>query len=99
VKVDGQLDRSRSRAQEPGRSQVRKQPSHGPVVGQHECCELGDPLVPGPVGQPAQQRLADPEPLPALEDGDCDLRPLTTFVISHVAGYAHALAAARIDRQ
>jgi hypothetical protein len=49
-KVDGELYRSRFGAEEPCRTQVSEQPSHGAVFGQHERGELGDPLIPGPVG-------------------------------------------------
>jgi hypothetical protein len=45
------------------------------------------------------QRLANPASLPGLEDGDRDLRAVTSFAIPDVAGDAHALAAAWIDRQ
>jgi hypothetical protein len=44
-----------------------------------------------------QQRLANPASLPGLEDGDRDLRAVTSFVIPDVARDAHALAAAWID--
>jgi hypothetical protein len=46
-----------------------------------------------------QQRLANPASLPRLEDGDRDLRPVTSFVIPDAAGDASALAAAWIDPQ
>jgi hypothetical protein len=94
MKVNGELDRSRSGAEKPGRTKVRKQPSHGPVIGQHERRELADALVPGPVGQPMQERLADPAALPGFEDSDRDLRPVTPFAIADVAGDANAVAAA-----
>jgi hypothetical protein len=77
---------------------VREQPSHRPVIGKHQPCELVDALVPSPFGQPIKQRLADPASLPRLEDGDRDLRPVTSFVIADVAGDADALAAVRLDR-
>jgi hypothetical protein len=44
AKVNGELDRSGSGTEEPRRIEVRKQPSHGVVVGQHERGEPGDAL-------------------------------------------------------
>ena len=99
MKVDGELDRSRFGAKEPGRSQGLQQPTHGPVVGQHERGELGDAFVPGAFGQPLQQHPANPTSLPGLEDRHSNLRAVGPFAIADVAGDADALAASLIDRE
>ena len=90
-KVDNELDRSRSGAEEPGSTRAREQASRGPVIGQHERAELGDAFVPGPFDQPVQQHFANPTSLPGLEDGDRDFRPIGSFLIPDVARDAHAL--------
>jgi hypothetical protein len=99
LKVDGELDRCGAGAEEARRAEVREHASHGSVVGQHQSGELGDAFLSGAIGQPMQQRLADPASLPGLEDGDCDLRAASSLVIADVAGDSDALVAIWIDRQ
>lgn len=99
MKAHGELDSSGSRTEEPSRTEVRQEPSHRPIVRQHQGCELSDALVSGALRQAAQQRFANAAALPGFKYRDRDLRRVAAFALPDVASDTDALIAGRIDGQ
>ena len=71
---------------------------HRRVVGQHDRREAPDALLAGPVGEPAQERGADPAPLPVVGDREGDLGAVGPRVVADEPRDADAIVGARVER-